>query len=502
MYANKFQINAYYLLSMVVLSVFVFRGSDTINQSDYTIILLILIPFIAAAILRRKLENKYILTSGSIEQPKRQIVLELGLYAGVATVISCGLYYIYQTDLFLTFSIFVWSMILGYFTSIDSALHRVRECFRSKEPNIALDVQSVSITHKVNIFLSITVLIITIAMAMSAYKYLSFSADSSMSAVVDLRHNFIIDTLFILGIITSLTTRIIFSYSMNVQTLFRKQMDILKRVEDGDLSDYIPVLTRDEFGVIAQQTNRMIHQLRGKAKVLKTLESIVSPNIMDKLLNEEKRATFSEHQAEEYDIAILFCDLRKFTTYAETAPPEEVIFFLNAYFTKIADVVAEHGGIVNKFMGDAILAIFGVEGEDDYVQRAVDTAFDIVLHSNSARMRDGTKFDIGIGIHKGKTAAGTIGSADRFEYMFIGDSVNTASRLDGLTKRLNHKIVISGEVFVNLSDERQAHFIDLGEQKIRGRSQPVQVYGAVPRATDDDKKEKVVDLSAARLCRL
>jgi adenylate cyclase len=269
---------------------------------------------------------------------------------------------------------------------------------------------------------------------------------------------------------------------------------VLRRVEQGDLNRYVPVLTHDEFGVIAQQTNRMIDQLRSKAKIQKTLEKIVSPNIMNKLLNGNENAL---RQGEEYDIAILICDLRKFTTYAENTPPEEVIFFLNAYFAKIADVVAEHGGIINKFMGDAILAVFGIDGGASYVQQAVDTAWDILMHTNCATMRDGTKFDIGIGVHKGRAAAGTIGSSERFEYTFIGDAVNTASRLDGLSKRLNYKIVISSEVFGNLSRDAQDRFVDLGQQSIRGKSQPIHVYGAVPRL-ENQKGGNVVNLSTKK----
>ncbi len=495
--SNKFQIFAYYLLGVVVLSVFAMRsfGSE-IDQAGFWLILSIAAPFLFLSLIRGYLERKFVGNKKSIDRPKSQLLLDISLFAFAALVIVCTQFALKNVDYLLLLKMFVWSMIIGYFASIDSALYRMRGNFKSQDAhNNQLNEQTVPIAHRLNIFLSVTVLIVAVGMGLSAYTYMSLDTSAIKASSVDIRESFIIDTLFILGIIVALATRIIFSYSINVQRLFEHQMDVLRRVEQGDLQRYVPVLTHDEFGVIAQQTNRMIDQLRSKDKIQKTLEKIVSPNIMNKLLNGNENAL---KQGEEYDIAILICDLRKFTTYAENTPPEEVIFFLNAYFAKIADVVAEHGGIINKFMGDAILAVFGIDGGSSYVQQAVDTAWDILMHTNCATMRDGTKFDIGIGVHKGRAAAGTIGSSERFEYTFIGDAVNTASRLDGLSKRLNYKIIISSEVFGNLSRDAQDRFVDLGQQAIRGKSQPIHVYGAVPRLENQKGGNNVVNLSAKK----
>ena len=199
---------------------------------------------------------------------------------------------------------------------------------------------------------------------------------------------------------------------------------------------------------------------------------------MHKLL----KGTSSElKQGQEFEIAILFCDLRKFTTYTENTPPEDVIFFLNAYFTKIADIVSEHNGIINKFMGDAILSVFGVDGGSNYIEDAMNTAWDIVMHSDCVKMRDGTTFDVGIGVHKGRATACTIGSMERYEYTFIGDAVNTASRLDGLSKELGYKIITSSEVYETLNPASQRRFTDLGTQTIRGKYASLHIYGAFPK---------------------
>lgn len=493
---NKFQIFAYYLLGIIVLSIFALRsfGAET-NQAGFSLVLSIAAPFVFLGLIRGKLESLFVLNKRIIDRPKRQILLDGSLFTFAAIVIVGSQFALQSVGYFLLLKMFAWSLIIGYFASIDSALYRMRDNFNDPDAhNNKLKDNTVPIAHRLNIFLSITVLIVAISMGLSAYSYMSLDSATVKTTSVDIKESFIIDTMFILGIVVALATRIIFSYSINVQQLFEHQMDVLRRVEQGDLERYVPVLSHDEFGVIAQQTNRMIDQLRSKDKIQKTLESIVSPNIMNKLLNGNESAL---RQGEEYEIAILICDLRKFTTYAENTPPEEVIFFLNAYFAKIADVVAEHNGIINKFMGDAILAVFGIDGGNNYVEQAVDAAWDILMHSSSATMRDGTKFDIGIGVHKGHAAAGTIGSSERFEYTFIGDAVNTASRLDGLSKRLNYKIIISGDVHNCLARDAQDRFVDLGQQSIRGRSRPIHVYGAVPRI-GSQKGDNVVSLSSKK----
>ena len=129
-------------------------------------------------------------------------------------------------------------------------------------------------------------------------------------------------------------------------------------------------------------------------------------------------------------------------------------------------------------MGDAILAIFPLDDKTATIDDAIETAWDIVMHSQAIRLPDGDRFNVGIGIHMGYATAGTIGSHNRFEYTFIGDTVNTASRLDGLSKRLGYSIIISEETYNHLQADTKERFVDLGEQKIRGKTEPLHVYGA------------------------
>jgi adenylate cyclase len=101
-----------------------------------------------------------------------------------------------------------------------------------------------------------------------------------------------------------------------------------------------------------------------------------------------------------------------------------------------------------------------------------------MLHTQSNQLGRGKMIDIGIGVHSGKALAGIIGSNDRYEYTFIGDVVNTANRLDGLTKRLGYKVIISQDAYMQLSHDEKERFLDLCVHKIRGKQEKVHVYGA------------------------
>lgn len=481
-YQMRFQIFAYYLLSVLVLSIFAFRStSGYLEYPKHHIILLIALPYLIAGIARELLETKLLCRVAPLARARRQLQIDMTLSLIIVAALVCVDLFVFQNALHNALKTGVWALIIGYFASIDSALHRMRhnDC-QDCSGNAIMSDKALPVSYKLSIFLSATVLLVTLATAISAYGYLVPDQLFGNSGGNAIQQEFIIETLLILATVITLTTRVIVSYSVNLQNMFENQINTLRDVENGNLKNRVPVVTGDEFGCIAQYTNRIISQLKEKEKIQRTLQQVVSPDIMQKLLGGNEKEL---KKGQSSDLAILFCDLRNFTAYAENKSPDEVIMFLNAYFTKLTDIVAEHNGIVNKFLGDAILAVFGVYGNQNYAEEAVDAAIDILMHTDSAVMRDGTTFDIGIGLNCGRAAAGTIGSSERFEYTFIGDSVNTASRLDGLGKRLGYKVIGSASVFDRLSTGQKALFTDLGEQRIRGKSQPLRVYGAFVNET-------------------
>ena len=162
---------------------------------------------------------------------------------------------------------------------------------------------------------------------------------------------------------------------------------------------------------------------------------------------------------------------------SEGIPAEELIIFLNTFFSELSEIVSRYNGIINKFMGDAILAVYSTEHPTWAIDNAMATALDIAHRVHQFPLPDGSPSSAGIGIHFGKVVAGTIGSEQRYEYTYLGDAVNTASRLEGLSKRLGHSIIISADAYQMLSDELKVGFVDLGPQKVRGKAEALHVFG-------------------------
>jgi class 3 adenylate cyclase len=177
------------------------------------------------------------------------------------------------------------------------------------------------------------------------------------------------------------------------------------------------------------------------------------------------------------DATILVTDLRGFTAQVEHLSPEAALGFLNEIQGALAACVHRCGGSVDKFMGDGMLAVFGViEPLEHHAVAAIQAATEMREIVSTTRLK------IGIGIHSGAVVAGCIGDGERLEFTVIGDTVNTASRLEGVTKELQADIVVSDATLSRLdSAARKAwHFRDCGERELRGRAMPVRVHTIEP----------------------
>ena len=178
------------------------------------------------------------------------------------------------------------------------------------------------------------------------------------------------------------------------------------------------------------------------------------------------------------EVTLLFSDIRGFTTLSETRKPEEVIALLNRYFSLQVDVVFKHGGSLDKFIGDCIMAIWGAPLDDpDHAKRAVACALDMVdvlLAFRRALGAEDSGFDVGIGVHSGPAVVGLMGSQKRLEYTAIGDTVNLASRIEGLTKDAKRRVLVSKDTKDLCGD---AFAFELcGTFPVKGRAQPVELF--------------------------
>ncbi len=220
-----------------------------------------------------------------------------------------------------------------------------------------------------------------------------------------------------------------------------------------------------ENSLLFNQTRQMEENIRnvfGKFVPREIINDLVEKQSDDALLVGEKRK-----------IVVLFSDIRSFTTISENNPPEKVVAFLNSHFTIMVDIIKEEGGSIDKFIGDAIFAIFGAPiSYEDNAQRAVRAALKMI----EARSRVAVEglvlpeigYDLGIGLHEGDAIVGNIGSSEKFDYTAIGDTVNIAARLEGLTKHYHRKILLSDELSRKLDDSISLREVD--QVKVKGKA--------------------------------
>lgn len=230
------------------------------------------------------------------------------------------------------------------------------------------------------------------------------------------------------------------------------------------------------LAVTGRFVNDSLAQARERAMLREAFGGYVSPQIMDEILAGRIGAGLGGKRQR---VCILFSDIRDFTRRSEFMAPEALIEMLNRYFTEMTQSVHRHGGTVDKFIGDGMMCFFGAPLPLERPARnAVAAARDMLARLarlNASFAEKGLEpIAIGIGLHVGEAVVGHVGSDDRHEYTVIGDAVNIASRIEGLTKKLGHPLLISGDAWAELDNAEE--FTPLGEHPLKGRS-AVRVYG-------------------------
>jgi len=199
-----------------------------------------------------------------------------------------------------------------------------------------------------------------------------------------------------------------------------------------------------------------------------------SPQIFDLIQRDPERLKECRRE-----VAILFSDIRSFTSLAEQIPTQQLTRLLHDYFSEMTDAVFATDGVLDKYIGDAVMAFWGAPIEQpDPANRAVLTALDMMRRLKTLRekwAREGfPTIDIGIGIHFGTATVGLFGSAKRFDYTAIGDAVNTASRLESLNKQYQSHIIISESAKKQLTISLETR--DLGRAQVRGREESIRIF--------------------------
>ncbi|MDH4224137.1 MAG: HAMP domain-containing protein, partial [Deltaproteobacteria bacterium] len=243
-------------------------------------------------------------------------------------------------------------------------------------------------------------------------------------------------------------------------------------ISEGNLHFRVHIAQNDELGDLGKAFNIMAGDLHKKALMEKSFGSYVSPEILEMILDnpENPWVKGTRNQA-----SVVFTDVRGFTAFSEVTEPEVVVESLNEYFSIGTDVVLEYNGYIDKFIGDAILAVFGVPvSQEDHAMRAVKASFEMQERLMDAAKKKGIELlaKIGIGINSGVVVAGNIGSTKKMEYTVIGDTVNTASRLNGLAG--NGEVVISKDTLDRLGGKVKVEA--LPPAKVKGKTELIEVF--------------------------
>lgn len=267
-------------------------------------------------------------------------------------------------------------------------------------------------------------------------------------------------------------------------------VDASSAVAQGDLEVKVDVSGDDEVAVLAQSFNYMIAGLQEGSIYRDLLGRTVSPEVREQL-----RQTFTSGSlrldGQEAVATVLLTDIRGFTTLSEKVDPATVFQWLNEYFALLVPIVTQYGGVVNKFDGDAMLAFFGMlpkllspkQSAYNACQAAVEM-LEAIDHLNEQRISRGDPpFITGFGLNTGLLIAGGLGTADRLHYTIIGDTVNSAQRIESLTRSLldANGILISQATYLALAEnQEQFSFESFGSQMVKGRQEKIQVYRMLP----------------------
>ncbi len=261
--------------------------------------------------------------------------------------------------------------------------------------------------------------------------------------------------------------------AMSISHPLGKLAQFVRKVQGGDFTGRVAE-GRDELGRLGTALNQMTLGLAERDRVKELFGRYVAPQVSDKIMKGEVNL-----EGESRRLSILFSDIRSFTAMSEQMSPAQVVTFLNNYFSEMVEAVFEQGGILDKFMGDGLMAVFGsVDDAPDHPRRAVLAALRmkaLLGKINGVRSMEGKPpIAIGVGVHTDEVIVGNIGSRKRLEYTVIGDGVNTCSRVQTMNKEFGTTILITQTTYEEVKDEFDCRLMP--ERELRGKTNALSLY--------------------------
>ncbi len=262
-------------------------------------------------------------------------------------------------------------------------------------------------------------------------------------------------------------------------------------IEAGELDTKVAITSRDEIGRLTNSFNHMVGELRLKERIKDTFGKYMDPRIVNKLLD---HPSFVEPGGERCEMTVMFIDLKGFTSISEKLPPDQLVHMVNAFFGYMTEAISKNSGVVDKFMGDAVMAFWGppFTQRDEHAElacrAAVEALDNLVLFRKDMMQKlssdgDDLEIDLRIGISTGEMIVGTIGSAAARSFTVMGDPVNLGSRLEGANKNYGTRIIISERTRELTGATAIARELDL--VRVKGKLEPTRIYQLINMATNN-----------------
>lgn len=257
----------------------------------------------------------------------------------------------------------------------------------------------------------------------------------------------------------------------------------VEKIEQGDLSSRVVLKGSDELADLATAINTMAVDIQEKERLTVDFGRYVSKHVLENILKNNAQLKL---QGERKKVTVLFSDIREFTRRSESLAPEKVVEFLNIYFEAMIQIIFKYHGTLDKFIGDALLAEFGVpESFENQEELAVNAALEMQEKTKAlAKEWKGTSYEdlkVGIGIHTGEAVIGNIGTTFRMDYTAIGDAVTIATTLENFTKEVKKEILISETTYKAIQENTTFSIEALGEHLPYGALKPLLIYSVTRR---------------------
>jgi len=266
----------------------------------------------------------------------------------------------------------------------------------------------------------------------------------------------------------------------------RRLLEGTRAVEAGNLDETLAVTSQDEIGHLTTAFNRMVEQLRHKEHIRKTFGKYIDPRVVEGLIDRPMLAVDGQRRV----MTVLFCDVKGFTGASEGMTPQGLVKIMNRYFSEMSAPIRDHGGIIDKYIGDAIMAYWGPPFTENVDQARLACLAALDMLERVAPLRAGfpellglrslpISFDIRIGVATGEALVGSIGSELMMSYTVMGDTVNLASRLEGANKVYGGRVLVSAATIAGADDAIEAREID--RVVLPGQTQPQAVFEIMGR---------------------